>query len=48
MRRSAVVRLASGWTWVVLIALKLPILIVVIASFSPTRFMTFPPPGLSL
>lgn len=46
--RSRVRRGAAGWTWVVLLALNLPIAIVVIASFSPTRFMTFPPPGFSL
>jgi putative spermidine/putrescine transport system permease protein len=41
-------RLCNGWTWFVLVLLNLPILIVVAVSFTPTRYMTFPPPGFSL
>jgi putative spermidine/putrescine transport system permease protein len=42
------IRLSNIWTWIILILLNLPIVIVVIVSFTPTRYMTFPPPGFSL
>jgi putative spermidine/putrescine transport system permease protein len=40
--------LSNGWTWFVLILLNLPIFVVVVVSFSPTRYMDFPPASLSL
>lgn len=40
-------RLSDIWTWVVLILLNLPIVVVVIASFSPHRYLDFPLESIS-
>lgn len=48
MKKTATYRTAAIWTWVVLILLNLPIVIVVILSFNDGRFLSFPPKGLSL
>ena len=49
MKTSLLPRLAFGLVvGLVLIYLMLPVLIIVPMSFSSTRFLTFPPPALSL
>jgi putative spermidine/putrescine transport system permease protein len=41
-------RAAALWSWLVVLALNLPILVVVIISFSSEEYFAFPPPGFSL
>jgi putative spermidine/putrescine transport system permease protein len=36
------------WAWIVLAILNLPVVVVVILSFNESRFLSFPPEGLSL
>jgi putative spermidine/putrescine transport system permease protein len=41
-------RTAACWSWLAIVSLNLPILVVVIMSFSSEEFFAFPPPGFSL
>jgi ABC-type spermidine/putrescine transport system permease subunit II len=48
MNRPWHIRLSTAWSWILLLVLNLPILIVIILSFNEGRFLAFPPKGLSL
>ena len=41
-------RLAGIWAWVAIFSLNAPIVVVAIMSFSSARYLSFPPPGVSL
>lgn len=39
---------AAAWSWIVVVGLNLPIVVVAIISFSSEEYFAFPPPGFSL